>query len=472
MEFLGYNKDKNGKIKYVTILSRSFPRKFEPVPDDFRVIALIATYNEIDVIEPVIKHLSQNAIDVYVIDNWSTDGTFEKTQRMINQGVIGFERWPPSGPSDTYNLMGILKRKEDLCNELDADWFIHSDADEIRESPWSEINLRDSIYYVDAQGFNAIDFTVLEFHPVDNTYRSGSNFDDHFKYFSFSDHPAHFMQVKAWKKSGPVDLLSWAGHNAEFVTKKVFPYKFLLKHYPIRSQEHGEKKVLKERRPRWNTPEIQLGWHNHYDFITSTTSFLKNRKGMIPFDADFYSDYLIERLSGIGIIKNDNVEKPTLTSQLGERDKAVQNLTVQLTEKEQSVRALKAHLAQKDIQLDQIINSKSWKIVLFFHGIISPFKIIGRDRTTKEDVALIKSSGLFDETWYLAKYPDVAQAKVDPALHFLRHGGLEERDPGPLFNSRWYLENNPDVKDARENPLVHYLRYGNKEGRRKSPQTV
>ena len=132
---MGYNKDKNGKIKYVTILSRSYPGKFEPVPDDFRVIALIATYNEIDVIEPVIKNLSQNAIGVYVIDNWSTDGTFEKTQRMINQGVIGIERWPPSGPSDTYNLMGILKRKEELCNELDADWFIHSDADEIQNHP-------------------------------------------------------------------------------------------------------------------------------------------------------------------------------------------------------------------------------------------------------------------------------------------------------------------------------------------------
>ena len=64
-------------------------------------------------------------------------------------------------------------------------------------------------------------------------------------------------------------------------------------------------------------------------------------------------------------------------------------------------------------------------------------------------MALIKSSGLFDETWYLALYPDVAPTKVDPAVHYLCHGGLEERDPGPLFNSRFYLENKPYVKDAR-----------------------
>ena len=41
--------------------------------------------------------------------------------------------------------------------------------------------------------------------------------------------------------------------------------------------------------------------------------------------------------------------------------------------------------------------------------------------------------GLFNEKWYLAHNPDIVRAEVDPMLHFLRHGGLERRNPGPAF---------------------------------------
>jgi glycosyltransferase involved in cell wall biosynthesis len=81
------------------------------------------------------------------------------------------------------------------------------------------------------------------------------------------------------------------------------------------------------------------------------------------------------------------------------------------------------------------------------------------------DLRLLRSSGLFDEVWYLAHNPDVAQAKLDPVLHYLRYGGFEGRDPGPSFCSSWYLEAYEDVKEAGINPLVHYLKYGRVEGR-------
>ncbi len=84
-------------------------------------------------------------------------------------------------------------------------------------------------------------------------------------------------------------------------------------------------------------------------------------------------------------------------------------------------------------------------------------------------LALIESSGLFNESWYLANNPDVADAKAKPMLHYLSHGGFEGRDPGPNFNSAWYLDTNEDVKTAGINPLVHYLRYGLQEGRAARP---
>jgi len=83
----------------------------------------------------------------------------------------------------------------------------------------------------------------------------------------------------------------------------------------------------------------------------------------------------------------------------------------------------------------------------------------------KEYLALIGSSGQFDREWYLAHYPDVAEANLDPMLHYLNNGGKEGRDPGPNFQSGWYLYTNNDVKEAGMNPLVHYLKYGRVEGR-------
>ncbi|HNA88401.1 MAG TPA: FkbM family methyltransferase, partial [Anaerolineales bacterium] len=85
--------------------------------------------------------------------------------------------------------------------------------------------------------------------------------------------------------------------------------------------------------------------------------------------------------------------------------------------------------------------------------------------TENDDLALLLASGFFDKEWYLAANPDVAEAKVDPAIHFLLDGGVEGRAPGPGFSSRWYLDTYEDVKSAGLNPLMHYLKYGQAEGR-------
>jgi|GEM_PF-1000573 len=201
LEFLGYMKDKRGKPKIISILSNSSPERIVSAPENFKIVALIATYNECDVIEPVIKHLYQNGISVYIIDNWSTDGTYEKLQQMQNDGVIGFERWPLLEPTDTYNWSAILKRKEKLSYELDADWFIHYDADEIRESPWEGINLRDAIYKVESDGYNAIDFTIIDFHPTDDNYQENTSLKDYFQYFEFGKRSGHFIKINAWRKT-------------------------------------------------------------------------------------------------------------------------------------------------------------------------------------------------------------------------------------------------------------------------------
>ena len=77
----------------------------------------------------------------------------------------------------------------------------------------------------------------------------------------------------------------------------------------------------------------------------------------------------------------------------------------------------------------------------------------------------IRTSELFDADWYLAAYPDVAAAGLNPALHYLQKGWLETRDPGPDFNTSRYLKANPDIARAGMNPLLHYIEHGREEGR-------
>ncbi len=85
------------------------------------------------------------------------------------------------------------------------------------------------------------------------------------------------------------------------------------------------------------------------------------------------------------------------------------------------------------------------------------------------DLAMLAATHLFDAAWYMETHPDVDRSGVDPALHFLRFGGKERRNPGPLFDSGAYLDDNPDIAAAGLNPLLHFLRYGAVEGRRAVP---
>ncbi|WP_102960098.1 UbiA family prenyltransferase [Mangrovicella endophytica] len=69
-----------------------------------------------------------------------------------------------------------------------------------------------------------------------------------------------------------------------------------------------------------------------------------------------------------------------------------------------------------------------------------------------------------DADWYLAQYPDAA-GYASAAAHYARYGWRERKDPNPNFSTQWYLTEYPDVADAKINPLVHYLRHGRAEGR-------
>jgi len=183
-----------------------------------------------------------------------------------------------------------------------------------------------------------------------------------------------------------------------------------------------------------------------------------------------------------------------LTTQMVEKEQIVQYLTAKAAEEEQNLKLLNAEVVEREHDLADIRNSKAWKFALLLRrinfivapinsrraivlrqliNIISfPFGKIKkhiRSNRLKKEITIVRSSGLFDEAWYLSNNTNIIDSNVDPLSHYLLFGGFEGRDPSPYFDSDWYLDTYKDVKKARRNPLVHYLEFGRQEGRAAKP---
>jgi glycosyltransferase involved in cell wall biosynthesis len=251
---------------------------------EFRVVAIIAAYNEGDIIESILAHLVENEVDVYLIDNRSTDDTVQRASQWLGRGLIGLESFPAVKAGATFAWREILDRKMSVVSSVGATWYIHHDADEVRESPWPGLTLREAINWVDRLGYNAIDFRLLNFLPVDDGFRSGTDPKTYFtRYEDGAEHDR--VQIKCWKAVPTRVTLADGGHEASFDDRRVCPIPFILRHYPVRSQEHGARKVLRERKDRFSESERALGWHVQYEKVDSEHySFIRNPASLRAFD--------------------------------------------------------------------------------------------------------------------------------------------------------------------------------------------
>jgi hypothetical protein len=258
-------------------------------PAGFSVTAIMAAYNEEDIIGLSIQHLVEQGVSVYLIDRASTDATVAEAQRVAGKGLVGIERFPdesgaPADDAQPASWGRLLERKQKLAQELDGDWFIHHGVDEFRESPWPHLDLRQAILRVHEAGYNAIDFAAFGFPPTDDNYRKGDDLRTTFRYCE----PARRfdrLRINAWKRS-PVDLVSSGGQEAIVPDRRVFPVRFLLRHYPIRNQAQGERKIVQEREPRRDPAERTLGSYAQYDGVESGARLIRDPATLTAYDPD------------------------------------------------------------------------------------------------------------------------------------------------------------------------------------------
>jgi len=167
-------------------------------------------------------------------------------------------------------------------------------------------------------------------------------------------------------------------------------------------------------------------------------------------------------------------QNETLEANIGER---FRELAIMARHTEQLTRELQQKEQQLQKAKDRAQNLKqtvSWKLT-------APVRALGRTfkdcTTTTPTVSVsyaerIAASGLFDELWYLHRYPEVADSGLSAIEHFIQIGADKGYSPSELFDTRWYLQTYVDVAQGTINPLLHYIMHGQAEQRHCLPDNM
>ena len=161
-----------------------------------------------------------------------------------------------------------------------------------------------------------------------------------------------------------------------------------------------------------------------------------------------------------------------LSRVVAERDGHIGGLTQAVAERDGQLANLNQVVMDRERTLSVMVASRSWRLT-------KPLRVmVGFIWNTIVKKRLPHN---FDPVMYLKLNPDVAAIGVDPAKHYINHGC----DEGRLFAAKatssqehpadnrlphnfdpvMYLKLNPDVAEAGVDPAMHYINHGCNEGR-------
>ena len=161
---------------------------------------------------------------------------------------------------------------------------------------------------------------------------------------------------------------------------------------------------------------------------------------------------------------------PTDEGGAAELERAVRRCRLELAAVRRSNETLSENQANADRARDQLARlagnvdarlTKSERASSGWRGRVK--RALNRRIPTPEEQSQareIRRSSLFDGVWYLSTYPEVAKTGLSPALHYLRVGAKEGKDPGPTFSTRHYVGKHPQIARTGTNPLLNHLRTG------------
>ena len=247
-----------------------------------KVIAMMPVYNEADIVEIILEHLTSQGIQVVIVDS-STDGSYDICAKFLGKGVISLEFLA----MESFDYDFLLDRLYRKALEAGADWVLLNNADEYLESPYPGLTLKEAMEKEDSKGRNMIQFNNFEFLPTEKD--EGSTEKDvrkRLKYYTWND-SLHFH---GWKVYPGIVVTGTCGHYPVFpknVKVKVARTKYVMRHYRLRSHQHGLRKVFDERLPRFSQEQREKGMLVQYDkFGRDKKYFVINSRNLNKYNDD------------------------------------------------------------------------------------------------------------------------------------------------------------------------------------------
>lgn len=247
------------------------------------VVGIIPVYNESDIVEYVVDHLIEQGVKLIVLDNGSTDGSYEICSRYLGKGILTLDRLVTS----KFELQLVLKRLQSAAMQYSPGWILLCGADEFLESPYNGLTIAQAITLEDSKGYNVIQFNNFEFWPTElDESLPEKDPRKRLRYYSWLDD----WQFRCFKAYQGVTIHESGGHVPKFpegTKARISPNKFILRHYKIRSCEQGLRKVFAERLPRYSPQARTEGWHVQYDnFQPNKSFFVIDSRKLTRYDED------------------------------------------------------------------------------------------------------------------------------------------------------------------------------------------
>ena len=245
---------------------------------------IVFCYNEEAILNDTLDYYLSQGINLVVFNNASNDlsaeiiSAFQKNNGLHQGRLIDVVNIQTQG----YEWHKILKAGCDyMHNRLSGyNWILNIDADAFYVSPIKGMPLLEFIALAQKYGYNVLNGMLLEFYPTKNDEVAIPSPVKRLSYFELKKREAFNIAKyhKIFRYHPSVNFYSTGGHiilrDKIRVLEKM---RFIYKHYPWVSFEHGVKKIFQDRRPRYVERKEKPIWHWHW-------------LGMLPIEQDLLRD--------------------------------------------------------------------------------------------------------------------------------------------------------------------------------------
>ena len=121
-----------------------------------KVVGMLLVFNDEDIVTEVIESLLSQGLELVVLDNGSTDNTFQICEKFLGKGILQLKQFKTSTFISQHDVLHRILFHMALAEK--PDWLLRSDSDEFFESGLPNKNLKDAIEHVVSKEFNLIQF--------------------------------------------------------------------------------------------------------------------------------------------------------------------------------------------------------------------------------------------------------------------------------------------------------------------------